>query len=124
MDYMNDLYELCDTISKEIADANEKIRSSGGKLTAGDADYIDKLTHTLKSLKTTIAMEGFDGSYDGSYNGSYNHMHRGYSRRTIPRRHGYSRDGGMVDELREIMNDAPESLRGDIKRLITKAESM
>lgn len=120
MDYTNDLYELCETISKEIGDANDKIRTSGGKLTAGDADYIDKLTHTLKSIKTTLAMEG--GSYN---NGSYGSYRRG-SYRTMPRRYsnGYSRDGGMVDELREIMQDAPEHLRGDIQRLITKAESM
>lgn len=118
MDYTNDLYELCDTISKEIADANEKIRTSGGKLTAGDADYIDKLTHTLKSIKTTLAMEDYGGSY--GYRGNHG------SYRTMPRRYsnGYSRDSGMIEELREIMQTAPEHLRGDIKRLITKAESM
>lgn len=85
MDYTNELHELCETISREIADANEKIRSAGGKLTAGDVDYIDKLTHTLKSVKATIAMmedeDGYSnrGSYaDGDMGGSYR----------------YSRDGG------------------------------
>ena len=43
---------------------------SGGKLSGSDLDYVDKLTHALKSIKTTIAMvEAEDGgSYsDGSY---------------------------------------------------------
>ena len=91
------LYELCDIVSKELKDAVEKIRQGGGKLSAGDVDYIDKLAHTVKSIKTTIAMmEAEDeggysqagtmqypmprsmrsmrgGSYEGgSYRGSYN----------------------------------------------------
>ena len=83
MDYINELHELCDTISREIAEANEKIRSAGGKLTAGDVDYIDKLTHTLKSVKAVIAMMEDEDGYSnddgmGNMGGSYR----------------YSRDGG------------------------------
>ena len=54
MDYMNDLHELCETISREIAESNEKIRSAGGKLSAGDADYLDRLTHIWKSIKSIM----------------------------------------------------------------------
>ena len=61
------LYELCETISRELDEANEKIRKAGGKLTAGDTDYIDKLTHSLKSIKTTIAM--MEAEEDGGYSG-------------------------------------------------------
>lgn len=64
MDYMDNLYDLSDMISKEIADATEKVRATGGKLTAADAEYIDRLTHTLKSLKTTIAMEDYGDRYE------------------------------------------------------------
>lgn len=68
MDYIDELYQLCETIKHEIADANEKIEKAGGKLSAGDVDYIDKLTHTLKSVKAVIAMmEGDDGEYSGRY---------------------------------------------------------
>ena len=85
MDYLKDLHETCETLSREIGEANDKIRTAGGKLTAGDLEYIDKLTHALKSVKTTIAMiEAEDGGesgrympgygmYRNSYNGSYNH---------------------------------------------------
>ena len=71
MENIEVLYDLCEVISDEIEDANEKIRMAGGKLTAGDVDYIDKLTHALKSIKTTIAMEEADYSYDDGMGGSY-----------------------------------------------------
>ena len=83
-DELRTLYELCETISRELADANEKIHQAGGKLSSGDVDYINKLTHSMKSIKTTIAMmEAEDGGYSNrgrSYNDgrSYN-SYRGNS---------------------------------------------
>ena len=83
MDYINELHEMCETLARSLKEANEKIRSAGGKLSTTDVDFVNKLTHALKSVKATIAMiesEGMDegGSYgDGSYN-----------------MRGYSRDGG------------------------------
>ena len=136
MDYTKDLHELCETLSREIGEANEKIRSAGGKLSAGDLDYIDKLTHALKSVKATVSMmedEGYSGypymgrSYD---NGMGNRSYRGsYARRDSRGRYsserGYSRDGGMVEELRDLMQDAPdERTRQEFQRFITKLESM
>lgn len=143
------LYELCETVSREIEEANDKIRQAGGKLSAGDIDYVDKLTHTLKSIKATIAMmedeseeySSRGGSYEGGlYNrGSYARGGQGgssyargrgrYAKRDSMGRYsserGYSRDGAeMVDELRELMEDAPsESIRHDIERLVSKIES-
>lgn len=83
MDNIDVLYDLCEVISDEIEEANEKIRTAGGKLTAGDVDYIDKLTHALKSIKTTIAMEEAEG---GSYDD-------GRGMRVMPRGVSYARDG-------------------------------
>ena len=54
MHNIEDLHELCETLSREVGEANDKIRTAGGKLTAGDLEYIDKLTHALKSVKTTL----------------------------------------------------------------------
>lgn len=132
MDYINDLHELCETVSKEIGEANDKIRSAGGKLTAGDADYIDKLTHTLKSIKAVIAMmEDEDGYSNRAYpdmGGSYRYggSYRGsYARGRGARRDGmgrYSRDGGMADELRNLMQDAPENIKHDLQRVLDKLE--
>lgn len=138
MDYIKDLHELCETISEAIGEANEKIRSGGGKLTAGDVDYVDKLTHALKSVKATLAMmedEDYsgsypmvyaDGSYNRSYNGSYNRSrsYRGsYARGRNGRysnERGYSRND-LSDKLHELMDEAPdEQTRMEIKRLIDK----
>lgn len=71
------LYELCETVDRELSEANEKIRKAGGKLSAGDVDYLDKLTHMLKSIKTTAAMMDAEGE-DGGYSGRYM-MPRGYA---------------------------------------------
>lgn len=139
MDYVKDLHELCETLSREIGEANDKIRSAGGKLSAGDLDYIDKLTHALKSVKATIKMmeeEGYSGNYPywgGSYADHNSYRGGSYAGRRNARRdsmgrysgNGYSRDGGMVEELRGLMEDAPdERTRQEFQRFITKIESM
>ena len=63
------LHELCDTLSRALKDANEKIHSAGGKLGAGDLDYLDKLTHSIKSIKTTLAM--MDSEDEDGYSQRY-----------------------------------------------------
>ena len=149
MDNLKDLHELCETISRSISTANEKIRSAGGKLSTGDVDYIQKLTHSLKSIKAVMKMEeesemddgyserGYSRGYDrGSYRGSYSDggsyaMGRGrgrYANRDSMGRYssndGYSRGGNIADELRDLMNMAPdEQTRQEMQRLIQKMES-
>ena len=135
MDYTKELHELCETLSREVQETNEKIRSAGGKLSAGDVDYIDKLTHAIKSVKATIAMmdeEGYSGRYPymmgGAYdNGGMGRSNRSYRRDSMGRYSGrYSRDSrDMAGELRELMQDAPdERTRQEFQRLIDKVESM
>ena len=147
MDFEKDLHELCETLSREIGEANEKIRKAGGKLSAGDLEYVDKLTHALKSVKATLAMvedEGYSEYYPhmnayadgnrgrsnrgGSYRGSYA---RGQRRDSMGRyssrysRDGYSRGGDMVEELRDLMEDAPdERTKAEFQRFISKIEAM
>lgn len=143
MDYTKDLHEMCEILSRELSEANEKIRQAGGKMSGSDLDYIDKLTHALKSIKTTIAMmeadEGTSGRmypyYGGSYNdGSYNNggSYRGrssYARGRMNARRDsmgrYSGDDNMVAELRELMEDAPdERMKQEFQRFISKIEHM
>lgn len=82
------LYDLCEVISRELDECNEKIRQAGGKLSAGDVDYLDKLTHALKSIKTTVAMMEADDEGGSSYRG-------GNSRRYMPWYGGMSYEGNM-----------------------------
>ena len=128
MDYIKDLHELCETISEAIKDANEKIRSSGGKLSGSDAEYIDKLTHSLKSVKAVLKMieddDGYSGYYPnwgGSYRGSYARRRDSMGRYSGER--GYSRSD-LSDKLRDMMHDAPDDrTRDEIKRLADKIEN-
>lgn len=85
---LDNLYEIYEYLNNDLREMNERVKSANGKLNNDTLSYIDKLTHAIKSVKTTIAMEeaknGYserrysrDGSYDGgsydggSYGGSY-----------------------------------------------------
>lgn len=134
MENIDVLYDLCEVISSEIEDANEKIRMAGGKLTAGDVDYIDKLAHALKSIKTTIAMEEADSdySYDGGgmMGGSYargGNRGRGANARRDSRgrysSRGYSRAEGVKDMLKDAMEEAQtEREREAIKKALKELD--
>ena len=142
MDVINDLKEMKETIAREIAEANDRIRKSGGDLNAGDVEIIDKLTHSMKSLATTIAMleagDGYSESWRPYYGGGYSGRdsrtgnsgnYGGYSRNDgrysrDGRNYGrYSRDDGMMEHLRILMDEAPdESTRMDIKKLMDKMD--
>ena len=130
-----ELKKICDTLNRELEHANEKISRAGGNITGDDLSYIDRLTHAIKSVKTTIAMmeaedEGESGYYMPMYGRSYGE--RGgdsYARRRdsmgryTSRRGGMSYDDGMVEELRDLMDRAPdEPTRREFHKLITKLE--
>lgn len=107
-----DLEELCETLSEELHEANSKLRN--GKLNSGDLEYIDKLTHALKSVTILKEMEDSKGSYDyRSYEGnsgrrSYDNMsRRSYRRRDSMGR--YSRDNEeLMSDLRDLADKAPD----------------
>jgi len=134
MDYINDLHELCETIAEEIKEINKKIEKADGKMSAGDLEVIDKLTHAMKSIKTTIAMLEADGGYSGhymapyygrSYRGNSYGRGRGAKRDSMGRysREGYSRAGDLADRLYTLMEDAPnEHIKDEFRRLAEKIE--
>lgn len=72
MHELDTLYEICEALNRELEDANEKIRKAGGKMSAGDLEVVDKLTHAIKSVKTTIAMIENEGDYSNEYGNSMN----------------------------------------------------
>lgn len=140
-----DLEELCETVGHKIQEANDKIRMSNGDLTGGDIDYVDKLAHTLKSIKTIMAMidaedDGYsreNGSNMGGtsgryYNRSYARGRGSYAKRDSMGRYSRSRYGysgadneDMIEQLRELMNEAPDDkTRQEFQKFISKVESM
>ena len=68
------MHKLRDMLEKELHTITDK-----GELSAGSLDIIDKLTHSIKSIDTIMAMEG--SSHDGYYS-----------------RDGYSRDRYAYDD--------------------------
>ena len=144
MDYSKEMHEMCETLGNELKKANEKLRIAGGKMTAADLDYVDKLTHAIKSVKGTMAMseaqEGEDeysAAYEGMSRRSYDGMGRGYARayddgagrgsyRNSYRRDSmgrYARSSGLSDRIREMMEEAPDDqTRMELQRLAEKME--
>lgn len=147
MDLLKEVYDLKETVGHKIAQANKKIKANGGDIANDDVEVIDKLTHSLKSLVTTCAMleaeedggysgryapnwnpgvhygygYGYEGRNDYSRNGSGNEG--GYSRNRYSResRNGYSRNGDMSDQLRQMMDEAPDDVtRMEIKKLMDR----
>ena len=95
------MYELKEMLCKEIDKIADK-----GEISAGSLDAIDKLTHSIKSIVTIMAMEGSSGDdYSGARRGG---------------RRGYSRDDGMdelSDHLHSMLSDARSE---DQKQMIRK----
>ena len=147
---MHDLYEnlemLCETVADEIGEANDKIKAAGGKISQSDIGYLDKLTHMLKSIKTTKAMMEAEGA---SYSDNTNYSNASYARGRNARRdsmgryssrgrysydympndgrmyNGHAYDKNMVEELKELMEEAPNAqIRQKFQQLITEVENM
>lgn len=135
MRYIEDLKEmLCDELDK-IA--------SKGELTAGTLDTVQKLTHSLKSVVTIMAMEGYGDSYDdwsyedGSYERGGNrgggrsnrrgrdsmgrYTSRSYARNGRSRRM-YSGDD-MEQKITELMNEVDDpKVRQALQKALDKME--
>ena len=133
---MHTYEELKEMLCSELEEITKK-----GELTAGSLDTVDKLTHSIKSLDTIMAMEDYSEddysnrgrSYDSMYERGGRRSNRGsYGRMAYARKRDsmgrYSRDEvreDMISDLHELMTDAPdEKTKSEFKRFITKLESM
>lgn len=133
---MHELMELKEMLCEEL----EKYGNE--ELTAGSLEVVDKLSHAIKNIGKIIEMyedEDYSNEYrgdsyrQGSYRGeSYRRGNsRGSSRRggsyaqRRDSRGRYSRDSSMVEELRDLMEDAPnEKTRKEFEKFISKIEMM
>ena len=93
-----------------------------------DLEIIDKLTHSIKSVETIIAMNeayGESGAYPPSHV-RYSH-HNLADRSGAPRRDSmgrYSRDADMIAELHELMATAKDDhTRAKFQRFIDDLEA-
>ena len=126
---MHKMYELRDMLMDELEKCTNK-----GELSAGSLDVVDKLTHSIKSIDTILAMEEAGYSNDG-YSGARG---RGrYARRDSMGRYsrdygyggrysqrGYSRDKDeLMEQLRDLeMSTQDETTKQMIRKFIMQAE--
>ena len=141
---MHDLNELKEKLLKELEEygGNAKFSKEDVETIKYMASAIDHICNIAEGEE-----EGYSGRYpywmggayaDGnggnmggtssrSYRGSYARGRRNARRDSMGRYSGdgYSRDGGMVEELRELMQDAPdERTKQEFQRFIDKIERM
>lgn len=137
---MHDLHELKEKLLKELEEygGNAKFSKEDVETIKYMASAIDHICNIAEGEE-----EGYSGRYpywmggayaDGnggnmggasnrSYRGSYARGGRSYRRGYS--REGYSRDGGMVEELRDLMEEAPdERTKQEFQRFIEKIERM
>lgn len=136
---MQTYHDLKDMLCRELDEITRK-----GELTAGSLDTVDKLTHSIKSLETIIAMnEAQDGEsgyypYMGGYRSYEDGMRDSRRGRSGARRRdamgrysrenrGYSRADAredMIEDLRELMNEAPdETTKKHYQKFIRELEN-
>ena len=136
MDIMKDLETLCDVLSEQLSDITRKVKNNG--MSSGDLDTLEKITHSLASVKKIMAFmedegeySGYDGgmgSYRGSYRRSYSRNGGSYARKRdrmgrYSGERGYSRND-LADKMRELMEDAPDDrTRQEMMRMVEKIEN-
>ena len=151
MEIIKELYDMKEAVENKIAEANKKIRKANGLMDMSDIEIVDKLAHSMKSLVTTCAMleakedDGYSGHYgpmyypgeaygysgrerrDDGYSGNrggYSRNESRYSRENRYSRNGYSRTGNMTEQLRQMMDEAPDEMtRMEIKKLMDRMEN-
>lgn len=129
---MHVLLELRDMLCRELEEFAKNGEINGAK----ELDAIDKLTHSIKSIETILAMQDAeyaydDGSYRGSYRGSYADC--GYSRARYQRRDsrgryasyddGYSGRRSYDMDYRRSRDDAKDQLMEQMKETMNSTSS-
>ena len=121
-----DLRKIKEKLCQELEEAGKKIEKSDN-LSAGDLEYLYKLTDTVKNIDKIEMLEesGYsrDGDWDtnGTYNGGASYARRRdsrgrYTRDSYPR---YSRDDAkahMMEQLEELMGSASSERERDALR--------
>ena len=106
------LEKYCERIEKELEDQIKKIDKLN-PLPPAEVDITDKLLHSMKSIKTTLAMLEYNDEEDDGYSGKYEPVRRRYTERNYSGRNdggysgrrdnrGYSRDSEKHDAIRKL----------------------
>lgn len=102
------IQNICDSLDyayRDLAKVNQQIRNNGENLNQASMEYLDKLSHAIKSLETTKAMkEAAEENERGGYGmrgdrGGYGMRRMYYPPSTYPV--GGYRDDGMPMDYRD-----------------------
>lgn len=128
------MHKLMEYVCDELEKLEHKV-DRDGKLSMAETEYLDTLAHTKKNLLKAEEMYGDDeyssrgGVYEDGMGGSYargrtnQYSMRRYNKRDSRGR--YSRNDGMIEDLRELMHSAPDDrTRQEFQKFIDKMENM
>lgn len=144
-DMINELYDLCETLSETLKKTNEKLKRSNGQLSASDMEYVNWLTHSVKSIVSTIETkeksDGYSeaGEWEGMARGHFGDRGTSYATRDSRRRDNrgrFSRDGRMrdgrysradskehmIEQLEDMMEEADGRVKSAIRKCISELE--
>lgn len=133
---MKKMEEIREMLCEELDKIAER-----GEISASSLDMVDKLTHSIKSIDTIMAMNGYSNDYrymegdnDRSYERGGNSYARGGNRGGGSRRRDsmgrYSRDHysyndhkeHVIRQLEDMMEDADAGTKAAIKKAIHSLE--
>ena len=115
---MHELYELKDKLCQELEEYANK------DMSAGSLDVIDKLAHATKNIGKIIKMQEEDGYSERNYSIEGSYRGRRMGGRSYARGRYSSASEDMVTELNDLMQTAPEHIKGDLRRVIQTLEQM
>lgn len=126
---MHKLHELKESLCAMLEEYE------GREITSSSLEAIDTLAHAIKNIDKII--ESYEeAEYSGrSYRGSsyrddrmdmrgMSRAQRRDARGRYSSTTGYSRTEDMVEELHELMREAPEHTRGEFRKFIDRIETM
>lgn len=122
---MHKMMEIRDMLCDEL----EKF-AEHGEMNASALEMVDKLTHSIKSIDTILAMNGYseDGrSYERGNSRRYDGggYERGNSRRSGRSYRGYSmadHKEKVIEQLEDMIQDADAGTKAAIKKAIHSLE--
>jgi hypothetical protein len=114
----NSIYEVEEALCRELDSVVEDLHKDNGKLSPNAVNYVDKLLHAVKSVKTIEAMEG--GSQRGRYsNNGGSYYDGGYNRSRDSR--GRYMHGDMSEKLMDLMESTDDpQIKQELKRLMDR----
>ena len=123
---MHELYELRETLCKELKSFSKK-----NEITGQNLEMVDSLAHSIKNIDKIIEKEddregmSMDAYRGRSGRGMYRGIYEGYDDTARIRSYDRGRGEEMVTELRELMKDAKDDkTRTEFQKFISKIESM